>query len=82
MEKGRQMEKGELLQASIDNLEWFRKNYETLKEEYDNQWIIVQKKGVVAKGSTFEQIKKCLQKVDAKSALVEFIDSNNIAMFF
>ncbi len=76
------MEKGELLQASIDNLEWFRKNYETLKEEYDNQWIIVQKKGVVAKGSTFEQIKKCLQKVDAKSALVEFIDSNNIAMFF
>lgn len=82
MQKGSKMDKGALLQASIGNLEWFKENYESLRKEYDNQWIIVQKKGVVAKGSTFEQIKKCLQKVDAKSALVEFIDSNNVAMFF
>ncbi len=76
------IEKGEILKASMDNLEWFKDNYESLKKEYDNQWIIVQKREVVAKGSTYEQIKKCLQKVDTKSALIEFVDSNNLAMFF
>lgn len=80
--KGKKMEKGTLLQSSIDNLEWFKENYESLRKEYDNQWIIVHKKGVIARGSTFKQIKKCFQKVDAKSALVEFIDSNDIAVFF
>lgn len=76
------MERAEILKASRDNLEWFKENYESLKKEYNNQWIIVQKKEVVAKGSTFEQIKKCLQKIDTKSAIIEFIDSNNFAMFF
>lgn len=75
------MEKAEILKASMDNLEWFKDNYESLKKEYDNQWIIVQKRTVVAKGNTYEQIKKCLQKVDTKSALIEFVDSNNLAMF-
>lgn len=77
-----ELEKAQILKASQENLEWFKDNYESLKKEYDNQWIIVQKREVVAKGSTFEQIKKCLQKTDRKSALVEFVDSNNLAMFF
>jgi hypothetical protein len=76
------LEKVEILKASRDNLEWFKDNYESLKKEYDNQWIIVQKRTVVAKGSTYEQIKKCLQKVDTKSALIEFVGSNDLAMFF
>ncbi len=76
------LEKAQILKASQENLEWFKDNYEALKKDYDNQWIIVQKREVVAKGSTFEQIKKCLQKMDRKSALVEFVDSNNLAMFF
>jgi hypothetical protein len=73
------LEKAQILKASQENLEWFKDNYEALKKDYDNQWIIVQKREVVAKGSTFEQ---CLQKMDRKSALVEFVDSNNLAMFF
>lgn len=77
-----ELEKGQILKASQENLEWFKENYESLKKEYDNQWIVVQKREVIAKGSTFEQIKSCLQKIDAKSAIVEFIDSNNLAMFF
>ena len=76
------MEKAQILKASQENLEWFKDNYESLKRDYDNQWIVVQKREVVAQGSTFEQIKKCLQKLDRKSALVEFVDSNNLAMFF
>ena len=77
-----ELEKAQILKTSQENLEWFRENYESLKKEYDNQWIIVQKRKVVAKGNSFEQIKKCLQKIDARSAIVEFIDSNNLAMFF
>ena len=76
------LEKAQILKASQENLEWFKDNYEALKKEYDNQWIIVQKREVVAKSSTFEQIKQCLQKTDRKSALVEFVDSSNLAMFF
>ena len=76
------LEKAQILKDSQENLEWFKDNYESLKKEYDNQWIIVQKREVVAKGSTFEQIKQCFQKMDRKSALVEFVDSNNFAMFF
>lgn len=76
------LEKTQILKASQENLEWLKENYESIRKNYDNQWIIVQKREVVAKGSTFEQIKKCLQKADSKSALVEFVDSNNMAMFF
>ena len=76
------LEKAQILKASQENLELFKDNYEALKKEYDNQWIIVQKREVVAKSSTFEQIKQCLQKTDRKSALVEFVDSSNLAMFF
>lgn len=79
---GSKLEKAQILKASRENLEWFKDNYESLKKEYNNQWIIVQKREVVAKGSTFEQIKECLRKFDRKSALVEFVDSNNLAMFF
>ena len=76
------MERGEILKASKENLEWFNKNYDCLREKYDNQWIIVQGKEVVAKGSTYGQITKLLKKEDKKSALIEFMDSKQMAMFF
>jgi hypothetical protein len=76
------MQKGEILKQSRENLEWFNENYESLKKEYDNQWIVIQQKKVVAKGSTYTQIKKILGKSDMKNALIEFMDSKQIAMFF
>ncbi len=80
--KGIKMQKGEILRISRKNLEWFNENYDCLKKEYDNQWIVVQGQKVVAKGSTYDQIKKLLKKEDVKSALVEFMDSKQMAMFF
>lgn len=73
---------GEMLTLSKENLEWFNKNYDCLKKEYDNQWIAVLKKEVVAKASTYDQIMSVLNKKDLKNALIEFIDSQQIAMFF
>lgn len=75
-------EKGELLRLSRENLEWFKDNYKCLKRKYDKQWIVIQKKEVVASDSTYDRIVDYLKKEDKKSAIVEFVDSNQIAMFF
>ena len=42
----------------------------------------MQKKKVVGKGSTYENIVSILKKQDKKTAIVEFIDSKHLAMFF
>jgi hypothetical protein len=76
------MSKSELFKCSIGNLEWFRENYESIKKEYDNQWVVIQNKKVVAKASTYEGIARALKQADKKCAIVEFIDSNRLAMFF
>ncbi len=75
-------EKGELLRLTKENLEWFKTNYAYLRRKYDNQWVAIQKKEVVACGSTYDQISKALKKEDKRSAIVEFVDSQQLAMFF
>ncbi len=75
-------EKDEIFQNSRENLEWFKDNYKSIRRKYDNQWIIVQRREVVANSSNYDQIVECLKKEDRKSALVEFVDSKQIAMFF
>lgn len=75
-------EKGELLKLSTENLEWFKKNYANLRRKYDNQWVAIQKKKVVAYGSTYNQITRTLKKEDKRTAVVEYIDSQQLAMFF
>jgi len=51
-------------------------------KECDNQWVVIQNKKIVAKGSTHEKIANMLGKPDKKTAIVEFIDSKQLAMFF
>lgn len=74
--------KTELFRASRENLEWFKQNYENIRKDCDNQWVVIRNKKVVAKASTYENIARTLKKEDKKSAIVEFIDSNQLAMFF
>lgn len=77
------MQRDELFKLSRENLEWFKENYNKLKRKYDNQWIVIQKKEVVATSSTYDDIIKFLkEKSDKKSAIVEFMDSKQMAMFF
>jgi len=76
------IEKTESFRLSRENLEWFKENYENLKRKYDNQWVIVQKREVVGHSSTYDDIIELLKKRDRKNAMVEFIDSKQIAMFF
>ena len=84
MRKGaKKLEKAVLLKNSRENLEWFRDNYDDLKKDFDKQWVIVQNKAVIGNCSTYDEV---LRKVKGdhskKTTMVEFIDSEQIAMFF
>ena len=72
----------ELLKLSRGNLEWLKENYNQIKKKHDNEWVVIQRKEIVATGSTYDQITKHITKEDKKSAIIEFIDSNQLAMFF
>ena len=74
--------KTELFKSSMENLGWFKDNYKILVKNYNNQWVIIQNKKIVAKGSTYEKMTRVLKEADKKSALVEFISSKQLAMFF
>lgn len=75
-------EKEELFRISREELEWFTMNYEKLKKEYDNQWVIIKEKKIVGNGRTYEDIANILKDQDKKTVMVEFIDSRQMAMFF
>lgn len=72
----------EVFKASCDNLKWLEKNYDNLKEDYDSKWIIVQNRKIVASDSSYEKIVSAMKKIDSKSALVEYVQSEQVAMFF
>jgi hypothetical protein len=74
--------KTELFRASRENLEWFRDNYKTLVKDCNGQWVVIQNRKIIAKGSTYEKIAGILKETDKKSAIVEFVDSRQLAMFF
>jgi hypothetical protein len=75
-------EKDEVFRLSKENLEWFRDNYKSIRRKYDNQWVAVREREVVASSSSYDQVIGSLKKEDMKSAIVEFVDSKQIAMFF
>ena len=76
------MQNNELFKISSKNLEWLKENYENLKREYDNHWVIIQDKKVVKSASTFDEIMEAIRKHDPNKILVEYIQSEPVAMFF
>jgi uncharacterized protein YjgD (DUF1641 family) len=76
------MEKSKLFEISRKNTEWLRDNYEKLKEKYDKLWVIIQDGKVVKSASTFDEILKDVKKRDPNKILVEYVQSEPVAMFF
>ena len=77
------MEKSQILKNSREDLEWLRTNYDSLKKDFDKQWVIVQNKAIIANCSTYDEVmRKVKENQTKKTAMVEFIDSEQIAMFF
>ena len=63
------------------NLKWLQKNYDKLKQTYNKQWVLIEKQNVTLNSSNYQEI--IAAKVSKnKTALVEFIDSEQVAMFF
>jgi len=76
------LEKNILFEISRRNAEWLKENYESLKKEYDKRWIVIQDRKVVKSASTFDEIMRSVRKHDSNKILVEYIQSEPIAMFF
>jgi len=76
------MERRELFEISRRNAEWLRDNYKNLKKEYDKRWIVIQDREVVKSASTFDEIMRTVRKYDPNRILVEYIQSEQVAMFF
>ena len=71
-----------LFEVSRRNVEWLKENYDRLKKEYDNRWVVIQDGKVVKSASTFDEIMKTVRKHDPNKILVEYIQSKPVAMFF
>lgn len=76
------MEKSELFEISRRNAEWLKENYASLKRQYDKRWVLIQDRKVVKSASTFDEIMKAVRKHDPNKILVEYIQSEPVAMFF
>ena len=76
------MQNNELFKISSKNLEWLKKNYENLKKEYNGVWVVIQDRKVVTSASTFDEIMRTVRKYDPNRILVEYIQSEQVAMFF
>jgi len=76
------MEKSKLFEISRLNTEWLKENYKTLKKKYDSCWIIIKNRKIVKSASTFDEIMYAIKEFNKNEILVEFIQSEPIAMFF
>lgn len=71
-----------MFEVSRQNIEWFKKNYNQLKRDYDKRWVMIQDRKVVTSASTFDEIMEIVRKHDSNKILVEYMQSEPIAMFF
>jgi len=76
------MERAELFRNSKENIEWLEENYEDLRKKYDERWIVIENKTVVKSASTFDEILAVVRNRDPNKVLVEYMQSEQVAMFF
>lgn len=71
-----------MFEISRQNAEWLKKNYDKLKRDYDKHWIIIQDRKIISSASTFDEIMKTVRRHNPNKILVEYIQSEPVAMFF
>lgn len=79
---GYKMEKEQLFKISRENDKWLSENYEDLKKTHDKCWIVIQDRKVVKSASTFDEIMEAVKKHDPNRIKVEYVQSEEVAMFF
>lgn len=78
----RKMEKAQLFETSRINTEWLQKNYARLKREYDERWVLIENGKIVESASSFDEIMRTVRKRDPNKILLEYVQSEPVAMFF
>jgi len=76
------LEKQQIFNIWKENTEWFRKNYERFKREYDNKWILIRNKKIIAVESKLSKIMEIAKRYNPNEIMVEYLQSKKIAMFF
>jgi hypothetical protein len=76
------VEKEQLFQIARDNDQWLSEHYDDLKKTYDKCWIVIENRKVVKSASTFDEIMKVVKKYDPNRIKVEYVQSEEVAMFF
>ncbi len=76
------MQKAELFKNAEENIEWLKENYDALRKKYDEQWIVIENKTVIESASTFDEVLPLVRKRDPNRIIVEYMQSNPVAMFF
>lgn len=76
------MEKVEAFRLSEENLKWLKENYDRLKREYNGKWVVIKDQRVYESRDTFDEILEIARKQDPNSILIEYLQKEQIAMFF
>jgi hypothetical protein len=76
------MERKDLFKFSRQNAEWLQENYDNLKRDYNNSWVVIENRKVIKSASSFDEILIAIKKSDSNKILVEYIQAEPVAMFF
>lgn len=69
----------EMLQSSEEDLEWFNKNSQQIREKFAKQIIAIKDKKIIANAKNNKELLKKLEeeKIDDSEVLIEVISSPN-----
>lgn len=68
---------------STEDMEYLTANYDELARKYDKKWIIISDKKVVSAAESLKEVVNALKKIrHPECAVVEYMTTEPIAMFF
>jgi len=70
----------QLLQSYQSDMTWFYSNYNTFKEDFRNQFVLVKDKQVILHAATLEDLKEkaTKEKIGLVDSLIKFIPSKDL----
>jgi len=73
----------ECFRLSEENMKWFEKNYESLKQQYNGKWVAIHENRVIEVAKDLESLVETIKDHKHRECiLVEHIRAEPIAMFF
>jgi len=68
---------------SMANMEYLVANYDELAKEYNNKWIAILDRQVIASSDSIEELGQIIKKhARSECVVVEYMTTEPIAMFF